>query len=52
MRIGVAILSYSRPVAFGVTGDYEAAPDVDVLARGIADGLAELVAATTAAAPR
>jgi len=51
-RIGVSIFSYLDRIAFGVTGDCDAAPDVDVLARGIADGLAELVAATTAGAHR
>jgi WS/DGAT/MGAT family acyltransferase len=46
VRIGVSILTYGNRIAFGVTGDRDAAPDVDVLARGIADGLTELVAAT------
>jgi hypothetical protein len=45
-RVGVATFSYLDRVTFGVTGDEDAAADVDVLARGIADGLAELVAAT------
>ena len=30
-------------LAFGVTGDFDTAPDVDVLARSIADGITELV---------
>ena len=38
MRIGVAIFSYDGQVNFGVTGDYDAAPDLDVLASGIEDG--------------
>ena len=43
MRFGVTIFSYDGEVTFGVTGDHDASPDVDVLARGIADGLADLV---------
>ena len=33
VRTGVSILSYRDRVAFGVTGDYDSASDVDVLAR-------------------
>jgi diacylglycerol O-acyltransferase len=43
VRIGVAIFSYNGEVNFGVTGDFDSAPDIDVLCRGIEDGLAELV---------
>ena len=43
MRFGVTIFSYDGEVTFGVTGDHDTSPDVDVLARGISDGLAELV---------
>jgi diacylglycerol O-acyltransferase len=43
MRFGVTIFSYDGEVTFGVTGDHDASPDVDVLARGIDDGLADLV---------
>jgi len=46
VRVGVSIFTYLDRITFGVTGDHDAAPDVDVLARGIADGLTELVAAT------
>jgi diacylglycerol O-acyltransferase len=42
VRIGTAILSYNGQLSFGVTGDFDTAPDVDVLARAIADGVAEL----------
>ena len=31
-------------MSFGVTGDYDAAPDIDVLAEGIAAGIRDLVA--------
>jgi hypothetical protein len=44
VRIGVAIFSYNGQVNFGVTGDYDGAPDIDVLCRGIEDGMAELLA--------
>jgi diacylglycerol O-acyltransferase / wax synthase len=43
IRVGVAIFSYNGEVSFGVTGDYDTAPDLDVLCRGIEDGIAELV---------
>jgi diacylglycerol O-acyltransferase len=42
VRVGVAIVSYDGKIAFGVTGDYDSAPDIDVLAHGIEDGVAEL----------
>jgi diacylglycerol O-acyltransferase len=51
LRTGVAILTYCGQVTVGVTGDAAAAPDVDVLARGTARGLAELVGAARAASP-
>jgi diacylglycerol O-acyltransferase / wax synthase len=44
VRIGVAIFSYDGNLAFGVTGDYDEAPDIDVLCAGIEDGMDELVA--------
>ena len=43
IRIGVAIFSYDGQVNFGVTGDFDTAPDIEVLCRGIEDGMAELV---------
>ncbi len=42
MRVGVAIFSYAGAVAFGITGDYDTAPDIDVMARGIERGISEL----------
>ena len=45
VRIGIAIFSYCGNVTFGLTGDFAANPDLDVLAKGIEDGIAELVAA-------
>jgi diacylglycerol O-acyltransferase / wax synthase len=43
VRIGIAIFSYFGQLNFGVTGDYDTAPDIDVLANGIEEGLAELL---------
>ena len=54
VRIGVAIVSYDGALNFGVTGDYETAPDIQVLCDGIAAGIAEMLpqSAPSAAAPR
>ena len=43
VRVGVAIFSYDGQVNFGITGDYDTAPDIDVLCRGIEDGMTELL---------
>ncbi len=45
VRIGVAIFSYDGALKFGVTGDYDTAPDIDVLCAGIESSMRELVAA-------
>jgi diacylglycerol O-acyltransferase / wax synthase len=52
VRVGVAIFSYDGGLNYGVTGDYDTAPDLDVLCSGIEDGLRELLrlAGETAAA--
>jgi WS/DGAT/MGAT family acyltransferase len=44
VRIGVAIFSYLGTLNFGVTGDYDTAPDIEVLTRGIEAGIRELLA--------
>jgi diacylglycerol O-acyltransferase / wax synthase len=44
VRVGVAIFSYDGQVNFGVTGDYDSAPDIGVLCRGIETGMEELLA--------
>jgi WS/DGAT/MGAT family acyltransferase len=49
VRTGVAILSYNRKITFGITGDWDTVPDVEVLAEGIEAGLAELLACAAAA---
>jgi diacylglycerol O-acyltransferase / wax synthase len=43
IRLGVAIFSYNGGLTFGVTGDYDEAPDVAVLAGGIEQSMRELV---------
>jgi diacylglycerol O-acyltransferase / wax synthase len=45
LRIGVAIFSYNGQVNFGVTGDYDTAPDIEVICHGIEEGMRELLAA-------
>jgi hypothetical protein len=42
IRIGIAIFSYDGQVNFGITGDYDTSDDLDVLARGIEDGMKRL----------
>ena len=44
VRVGVAIFSYNGQVNFGVTGDYDTAPDIDILCKGIEAGMSELLA--------
>ncbi len=43
LRVGTAILSYNGGLFFGVTGDYETVPDVDVVATAAAAGIEELL---------
>jgi WS/DGAT/MGAT family acyltransferase len=45
VRIGISVLSYDGAITFGITGDYAANPDLDVLARGIEHGVSELLLA-------
>jgi diacylglycerol O-acyltransferase len=42
IRVSTAILSYDGMLYFGITGDGQTAPDVDVIARGTAAAIAEL----------
>jgi diacylglycerol O-acyltransferase / wax synthase len=44
IRIVVAIFSYDGGLFFGVTGDYDGAPDIDVLTAGIGSGMDQLLA--------
>ncbi|HET7667015.1 MAG TPA: wax ester/triacylglycerol synthase family O-acyltransferase [Mycobacterium sp.] len=43
LRTGIAIVSYADEIVFGITADFDAAPDVDELARGIEQAVARLV---------
>ena len=43
VRVGVAILSYLDQVSFGVTGDYDTAPDIGILCNGIEDEMSQLL---------
>ena len=45
VRTGISIFTYCDKVTFGITGDYDTTPDLEVLARGIEAGVAELVKA-------
>ncbi len=44
VRVGVAMLSYRDALTFGLTGDHESVPDLQVLADGIAESWSELAA--------
>lgn len=50
VRVGTAILSYNGRLSFGVTGDFDTAPDVDVMVAGIVEGVDELIERSEAAA--
>jgi WS/DGAT/MGAT family acyltransferase len=43
VRTGISVFTYCDNVTFGVTGDFAANPDLDVLARGIEHGITELL---------
>jgi diacylglycerol O-acyltransferase / wax synthase len=43
VRVGVAIFSYYGMLNYGVTGDYDTAPDIAVLGSGIEAGMRELL---------
>ena len=42
VRISIAVLSYLGQLSFGITAESSAARDLDILAKGIRHGLAEL----------
>ena len=50
VRIGVVITSYNGGLVFGIIGNYESTPDIEVLAEGIRDGLDELKRVATGGA--
>jgi WS/DGAT/MGAT family acyltransferase len=41
--LAIAIMSYDGRIEYGLLGDYDALPDIDVIAEGIEDALAELL---------
>ncbi len=52
LRTGISIFTYGGNVTFGITGDFAANPDLDVLAHGIEDGVSDLVKAARGDQPR
>jgi WS/DGAT/MGAT family acyltransferase len=42
-RVSIGIYSYMGQVTFGINADFDAFPDVEVLAEGISEGMAELL---------
>jgi WS/DGAT/MGAT family acyltransferase len=52
VRVSTAILSYHGNLYFGVTGDYETAPDVEILASGASRHIDQLCERAIAVDPR
>jgi diacylglycerol O-acyltransferase / wax synthase len=50
--LAVAIMSYDGGIDYGLLGDYDALPDIDVIAEGIDASLRELLEAVPQARPR
>ncbi|MGA9859806.1 MAG: wax ester/triacylglycerol synthase family O-acyltransferase [Solirubrobacteraceae bacterium] len=50
--LAVAIMSYNGSLDYGLLGDYDAMPDIDIVADGIESTLAELLAAARSGRPR
>jgi WS/DGAT/MGAT family acyltransferase len=48
--LAIAIMSYDGGINFGLLGDYDALPDLEVIAAGLEESLAELQAAAAARA--
>src|SRR3954452_20454226 len=51
-RVSIGIFSYLNTMTFGINADFDAFPDVDVLAGGIRRGVDELTELVGAAAPK
>ncbi len=47
LRTGIAMLSYGEDLTFGITADYDTAPDLDLLAEGIERAVARLTQLAT-----
>lgn len=52
IRTGIAMFSYDGQLTFGVTADYDSAPETALLAREIERGIAELRSAARFKRPR
>jgi len=52
IRTGIGIFSYDGGLTYGVTGDWESAPDIRILARGIEEGTQELLASASGSAKK
>jgi diacylglycerol O-acyltransferase len=52
IQIVVAIFSYDGGLYYGVTGDYDGAPDIEVLTAGIEQGMSDLLALSAPPKPR
>ena len=52
LRVGTAIISYGGCLGFGLTADYDTVPDVDAIAQGIEESLAELIARADQISPK
>ena len=50
--LAIAIMSYNGGIDYGLLGDYDALPDIDVIADGIDASLAELLVAARARSAR
>jgi hypothetical protein len=46
VRITIGIFSYGGLLAYGITGDYDSVPDIDVVRTGIEAAVTELLAAS------
>jgi diacylglycerol O-acyltransferase / wax synthase len=50
--VGIAVVSYNGGIVLGLSADCDSTPDLEVLARGIEEGLAELRMLLPSQAPR
>jgi diacylglycerol O-acyltransferase / wax synthase len=50
--LAIAIMSYNGGIDFGLLGDYDAMEDIDMLATGLSESLADLLSAAEAAEER
>ncbi|ASL15171.1 WS/DGAT/MGAT family O-acyltransferase [Mycobacterium intracellulare] len=46
LRTGIAMLTYADQFVFGITADYDTAPDIEALAAGVENGVARLLTAS------